>query len=175
MTKPSGVGSYRDRDSEILSLASAVRYYADRISRLPWVRVSRDDLIQEGWLAALRAGQRYDKSKGCKFTTYLKYRIKGAMLDAAEAERLRASRELQTRHLVRCNVPVVTGVWRLVSYLAALPVSQRRVLYLHYIEGRSLREISKALSIHPSRVYQLKTAGIRVLRRNLGRATAHSQ
>lgn len=154
-------------------LGPLVRYYADKIARLPWVRVSRDDLMQEGWLAALRASERYDGSKGCKITTYVKHRVKGAMLDAAEIASLRASREKRTRRLVRCGVPMVTGAWGLTSYVAALPAIQRRVIYWHYVEGRSLREISAALSIHPSRVYQIKAAGLRALRRHLRLAIAH--
>lgn len=87
------------------------------------------------------------------------------MLDAAETASLRASRETQASHMVRCSVPTVTGAWRLVSCLAALPANHRQVIYWHYIEGRSLREISAALSIHPSRVYQIKASGLMALRR----------
>ena len=49
-------------------------------ARLP-ASVDVDDLIQVGMLGLLEALQNFDATKGAKFTTFAKLRVRGAMLD----------------------------------------------------------------------------------------------
>lgn len=43
--------------------------------------VERDDLIQDGLLGLIQAGQRFDPERGNKFNTYAYYRVTGEILD----------------------------------------------------------------------------------------------
>jgi len=53
------------------------------IERLPSdTPVMYDDLVSYGAIGLLEAFDRYDGSRGIKFSTYAEYRIRGAMLDA---------------------------------------------------------------------------------------------
>jgi RNA polymerase sigma factor (sigma-70 family) len=46
---------------------------------------SFDDLVQEGALALLRAGEAYDPTRGATFTTFAYRRVRGAMTDHLRA------------------------------------------------------------------------------------------
>ncbi|HXF33567.1 MAG TPA: sigma-70 family RNA polymerase sigma factor [Candidatus Acidoferrales bacterium] len=49
--------------------------------------------------------------------------------------------------------------------LAALPKRQRRLLYLHYWDGASLRSVSREMMVSPQRVSQLHLAALEQMRR----------
>ena len=49
-------------------------------SKLP-VHVELCDLVQEGMRGLIDAARRYDPRRGVAFTTYAKYRVRGAILD----------------------------------------------------------------------------------------------
>lgn len=57
----------------------------------------------------------------------------------------------------------------LVQAVDRLPYAERTILSLYYLEELTLREIAKVMSMHESRVSQLKTQGVARLRNHLDR------
>lgn len=67
------------REELILSLTKKVESIAGVFCKR--CVVSRDDLIQVGWLGAIAAVDAFDESKGCSLETYAAYKIDGAIRD----------------------------------------------------------------------------------------------
>ncbi len=68
-------------DKLVTANGALVRAIAVNIhSKLP-VHVELCDLVQEGMRGLIDAARRYDPRRGVAFTTYAKYRIRGAILD----------------------------------------------------------------------------------------------
>ncbi len=68
-------------DKLVTTHGALVRAIAVNIhSKLP-VHVELCDLVQEGMRGLIDAARRYDPSRGVAFTTYAKYRVRGAILD----------------------------------------------------------------------------------------------
>ena len=69
------------REQKILSLAPVVRYCVKRA----WERNNKADieeLSSEGWIGAIRAVDRYKKSRGAKLSAFAKWHIQGRITDA---------------------------------------------------------------------------------------------
>ena len=70
-----------ERDAQLLELLPQVRYIARRIhSRLP-AHVPFDDLLQAGVLGLLDALRKFDPRRKVQLESYMKFRIRGAILD----------------------------------------------------------------------------------------------
>ena len=68
-------------DKLVTTHGALVRAIAVNIhSKLP-VHVELCDLVQEGMRGLIDAARRYDPRRGVAFTTYAKYRVRGAILD----------------------------------------------------------------------------------------------
>jgi RNA polymerase sigma factor FliA len=68
-------------DARLLKLLPQVRFIARRIhSRLP-AHVPFDDLLQAGVLGLLDALRKFDPGRRVQFESYMKFRIRGAILD----------------------------------------------------------------------------------------------
>ena len=73
--------SNRALDQLVTTHGALVRAIAVNIhSKLP-VHVELCDLVQEGMRGLIDAARRYDPRRGVAFTTYAKYRVRGAILD----------------------------------------------------------------------------------------------
>lgn len=70
-----------DRDGRVLSLASMCRYIASDVSRSYGGLVEYEDLLQDAYLGAMDAVDRYDESLGFALTTFAHRRIRGAVID----------------------------------------------------------------------------------------------
>ena len=63
-----------------------VKYLAQHVaSRLPQQGFDLNDLIHAGILGLIEAVKRYDPSKGIRFESYARFRVKGAILDEVRA------------------------------------------------------------------------------------------
>ena len=70
-----------ERDAQLLELLPQVRYIARRIhSRLP-AHVPFDDLLQAGVVGLLDALHKFDPRRKVQLESYMKFRIRGAILD----------------------------------------------------------------------------------------------
>src|ERR1035437_4565354 len=71
-----------ERNEFVMRELPQVYYIAARISeRLP-KHVDTEDLVQTGVLGLLDAYRNYDSSKNAQFSTFAKFRIRGAILDS---------------------------------------------------------------------------------------------
>ncbi len=75
-------GEIHERNELVLRELPQVYYVASRIrERLP-KHVDLDDLVQAGVVGLLDACRNYDAEKDAQFSTFAKYRIRGAILDS---------------------------------------------------------------------------------------------
>lgn len=94
------------REQKILSLAPIVRYCVKRA----WEKHSKadiGDLSNEGWIAAIRAVDRYKKNRGAKLSAFAKWHIQGGITDAirrldplSRTERIKVKRGLREAPVV---------------------------------------------------------------------------
>lgn len=165
---------------DILELEPKVRAIARSIHRRVPLSVCLEDLIQEGWVGALKARQHFDESRGVPFRLYATRRIQGEILDY-----LRKSDILSRDHRqsVSSGAELVfslelrrqsaqfardggqhAAVAKVMTERLMPPCSEQAkcVLYHHYAMGRSHREISGLLGIR-------QTSVASILRVNLNR------
>lgn len=57
------------------------QYHADQLMRRVPDSIERDDLINAGVLGLLDAASRFDPGRGIQFSTFVGYRVRGAMMD----------------------------------------------------------------------------------------------
>lgn len=110
--------SIDDRNDLVMRELPQVYYVATRIhERLPKT-VDIEDLVQAGVLGLLDACRNYDTSKDAQFSTFAKFRIRGAILDSL--------RELDwgSRTLRRKGREIAASVSRLESALGRQPLEE---------------------------------------------------
>jgi len=69
------------RESMILDHLYLVKYIVERLSIYLPPSIDKEDLIEAGIVGLIDAVDRYNPKKNCKFSTYAKFRIKGAIFD----------------------------------------------------------------------------------------------
>lgn len=172
-----------------------VWYVVNRVRCTLPACVSEEDLFSAGMVGLMVAARSYDPSRGAEFKTYAYHRIRGAILD--ELRRLdflpRSQREKarQTGKEPPSMVSIPTDEDgqesleaaaeehpceqedmqdALERRLADLPPKMRDVMILYYREGYRMREIGATMGLTESRVSQIHSNALALLRRKLGRA-----
>jgi len=74
-------GYENSRESLILEHLPFVKYIVDKLSVYLPPSVDKEDLIEAGIVGLIDAVDKYDPTKNCKFSTYARFRIKGAIFD----------------------------------------------------------------------------------------------
>lgn len=104
-----------ERNELVMRELPQVYYVAARIrERLP-KQVEMEDLVQAGVLGLLDACRNYDGSKDAQFSTFAKYRIRGAILDSLR------KLDWGSRTLRRRNREITSSVAKLESQLGRQP------------------------------------------------------
>jgi RNA polymerase sigma factor (sigma-70 family) len=138
--------------------------------------VGFDDLYQEGVIGIMEAAERFDETKGAKFSTYATYYIKGSILDYLKKEKSINIIDLDIYENENIefysignesarkkedddekNVLVIPGDF---------PEPEKAVLKMSLVEGRTFKEIALVLGISREKVRQLKQKGLRRLKIN---------
>ncbi len=70
-----------ERESLILENLPLVKYIVDKMSVYLPPSIEKEDLIEAGIMGLIDAVDKYDPDRNCKFSTYARFRIKGAILD----------------------------------------------------------------------------------------------
>jgi len=140
------------RDARLLELLPQVRYVARRIhSRLPG-HVPFEDLVQAGVLGLLDALRKFDPRRKVQLESYMKFRIRGAILDELRSLdwsprelRRRARRLEEAEHQLRTRLGREATEPELAEALGvSLAQFHRLVWELRGLEVGSLQEAAMA-------------------------------
>jgi RNA polymerase sigma factor (sigma-70 family) len=181
---------------ELLGSARRLRCYVDR--RIPErlrPAVSADDVLQETWIAAHQALSKFTPDGPDAIGRWLTTIANSKLVNAIRAAR-RFMREGARKHLrdsqrrlssfadlfARVQSPQKTpsSEFRAAerAHAASIALSQltddrRRAVHLHYIEGRSRREVARAMGRSEAAVNSLLYNGLLELRSLLGDAASY--
>lgn len=142
-----------------------------------------DDCRQNAYLGLLDAARRYDPAVGCQFTTFAKYRINGAMIDADRANdqfcRRRYLSDVPIKTVELDNPELYTDA---VSYVATqydstlrkeriallvgytrryVGIREAQAVELYFGCGLLMREVGKRLGVNESRISQMLSEAIK--------------
>jgi RNA polymerase sigma factor (sigma-70 family) len=126
--------------------------------------VPLDDLIQEGMIGLYQALQKYDASKGAKFSTYATYWVKKKILGALDAETRTSMQSGELNEEMVSDTPQQQSTSTSIQLPASMPAKERTVLTLLYTQECTLREIAQQMGLPRERVRQLKEKALRRLR-----------
>jgi RNA polymerase sporulation-specific sigma factor len=138
------------------------------------------DMIQEGTLGLIEAVERFDHSRGIRFSTFATYRIRGCVLNALRRLRPREyslDTERQGEATLAATLPDPNTEAALLSVeddalfvqvrdaIDRLPARQRAILRATYLEARQPRSVASELRISLSHFYRLHKDAVEGLRR----------
>jgi RNA polymerase sigma factor (sigma-70 family) len=141
----------------LLPLMGSMAKEIERRWSLP-AGMDREDLIDEGVVALLRARGRFDPTRGCSFMTFGSYAARGAMLDRVRQRWTTLNREapleddVEAVSLTSCERAVLQRevLRALVEHLS----SHDQVLVLDRVEGESVRSLGRRLRMSPVTVHR---------------------
>jgi RNA polymerase sigma factor for flagellar operon FliA len=125
-----------ERNDLVMRELPQVYYVAARIrERLP-KNVDIEDLVQAGVLGLLDACRNYDASKDAQFSTFAKFRIRGAILDSLR------KLDWGSRTLRRKGREIATSITKLEGVLGRQPLEEEIAADLHM----RLEELQNAMT-----------------------------
>ena len=131
----------------------------------------RQDLIQEGMLALIRAVDRFEPEREFRFSTYAYHKIHGQMINMLERSENRAPLPVPDEWLVSADA--MTGYtdedWLDASEaISRLEGREKEVVSALFFEGRKPREVAEEAELDVSHVYRLRRSAIARIRGILG-------
>jgi RNA polymerase sigma factor (sigma-70 family) len=143
----------------------------------------RTDLASVAEMALVKAADSYDPGRGVVFGAYAQQRIYGACIDSIKGPRYRenSAAELTAESASRIrdtaagpDASVIQaseqreGRQRIARAIEILPARLAVIAWLHHMEGQTLEVIAPKLGIVPSRVSQLHTEALKLMRESMG-------
>ncbi|MFP4465841.1 MAG: sigma-70 family RNA polymerase sigma factor [Candidatus Goldiibacteriota bacterium] len=133
-----------------------------------------EDLVQEGIMGMLNALEKFDESKGAKFSTYSVYFIKGRILDYLRRENkiktldmdIGENEEIEYRPNGEDYEPEREPETGPPQIYSCIPDDEKEVLYRHYRQMKTLKEIAEEMNISREKVRQLKQKALRRIKIN---------
>lgn len=182
------------RDALILEHVPLVRFLARRLHRTLPRSVDYEELLSEGMLGLIDAVDRYDPATGNQFSTYAKFRVRGAMLDWLRSSTWLSRADIQRSRdgervvlLVSLEDPIeIDGDLKVHDVLAGedgttahtkalgsevlravagLPERQQHIVLRSICDEVPLSQIGAELGICKARVSKLRSSSIQTLQR----------
>lgn len=182
------------RETTIVRHLGHVHALAKRLRSLVPPCITLDDLVGAGTIGLIQAVDRFEASRGLKFTTYAKHRIRGAMLDflrgedpLSRTERLKVrAADVTDRALsvtvsleqfpalgprgyvqAGCTSSRIADRLDLERARGCLSARENRVISLLFDLDWLSRDVASELGVNESRVSQIKRAALTKLRARL--------
>jgi RNA polymerase sigma factor (sigma-70 family) len=159
---------------QVLAIAKSIRSHYPLPPSMEW-----GDVLQSAYIGYLAAIARYDPAQEATFSTYLEYKIRGAILDAYRKGRgwrdctpvkpsfvaLEKAADCADDGLALDEAcAIAEEVQALRDVLTRLSERERVILHEYYWEGRPRCDISTSLNLSPARIGQIERQAIRKLR-----------
>ena len=127
-----------------------------------------EEIASEAFVKTWRMHYKLDSYAGIKSYLYKIVHRDSIEAITKEQRRTKSFRQLppQTDLQTPFDIMVRSEVYRLIhSALKDLPPGNRKVMIMHYIEGKTTGQISRELNLHPSTVKTQKIRGLQALRK----------
>jgi len=152
-----------NKDKIVIEYLPLVRSIAAKYNKLG---VPQEDLEQEGMIGLLEAADKFDESKGAKFSTYATFWIKKYILKAVEKEKKSTYKTSTLNEEItedKSNNDAKPNNTKL-KFPSGMPEAEKLVIKLLYVDQLTLKEISEQLGVSRERVRQLKEKALRRMR-----------
>ncbi len=166
--------SFQQGDEKALSFFyhefyPALAHYSNQLTQS---RPMAEDIASEAFIKAWRMHNKLNTSAGIK--AYLYKIVHRDSIEAISSEQKRDQSLLEFQRPTPIETPfdnlVRSEVYRLIHVaLKNLPPASRKVMIMHYLEGKTTGQISRELNLHPSTVKTQKTRGLQALRKIISR------
>jgi RNA polymerase sigma factor (sigma-70 family) len=131
------------------------------------IHIEQSDLESEAIFGLVKAGQRFDRSRGVSFASFVAVRVAGSLEDWLSYQHSRVFFEEVPD--TRAELPDYPDYRALRSAMTELPERLRIVLHLRYWSGLSLHDIAEEMGLCYARVWQLEQKAFAYLRGGLRR------
>ena len=158
-------GDANAREELIVAYRPLVFWVAGRIHAAPSLR---QDLVQEGMLAMIRAVDRFDPDRDLKFATYACHRIRGQMLNMLDRSERRAPIPVPDEWLEVAPAPGDEDWLDVAESIAHLQGREAEVVSALFFEGKDPRAVAGEQHIDVSHVYRLRRSAVARIRSWLG-------
>lgn len=179
-------GANREQLRKRAATIETHRYLATRIAKsvgqgLP--HQLREDLSAVAVATLAKLADTYDASTGVPFGAYAQQRIRGACLDSirrrhylngtaseltSEVSEARLDTAANPESALIASMEQGETRTRLISQLTRLPGRLAVITWLHYMENRTIEQIAAELGVGASRVSQLHTEALGLMREQMG-------
>ena len=154
------------REELIVAYRPLVFWLAGKVHAAPSLR---QDIIQEGMLALIRAVDRFDPGREFKFSTYACYRIRGQMLNMLDRSERKAPIPVPDEWIQVVHEEPEDEDWQdAVEGISHLEGREAEVVSALFFEGKAPRDVAAGQQLDVSHVYRLRRAAVAHIRAWLG-------
>ncbi len=156
------------REELIVAYRPLVFWIAGKIHAAPSLR---QDIVQEGMLALIRAVDRFEPEREFRFSTYACHRIRGQMLNMLDRSERRAPIPVPDEWIQVVQEPEDEDWLDVAESIAKLQGREAEVVSALFFEGKAPKDIAAEKELDVSHVYRLRRAAVSRIREWLGLST----